>query len=88
MTNNSCFSVSFLQTFEVLQFIKITDAITRCQDAKMEDVALKMLEPVEPGLGARASSVSAYKVCFHCFQLHQYIFRDHNITKIFLCYGV
>lgn len=28
----------------------------------MQDVALKMLEPVEPGLGARASSVSAYKV--------------------------
>lgn len=36
------------------------------QNRNMQDAALKMLEPVEPGLGARESSISAYKVNLCC----------------------
>ncbi|EJW72390.1 serine/threonine protein kinase, partial [Wuchereria bancrofti] len=38
------------------------------KDANVQDVALKMLEPVEPGLGARVSSVSAYKAAYTKWQ--------------------
>uniref|UniRef100_A0A0R3RFC1 non-specific serine/threonine protein kinase n=1 Tax=Elaeophora elaphi TaxID=1147741 RepID=A0A0R3RFC1_9BILA len=39
-------------------------AALKISDANVQDAALKMLEPVEPGLGARASSVSAYKAAY------------------------
>lgn len=32
------------------------------EDRSVEDAALKMLEPVEPGIGARSSSIAAFKV--------------------------
>ncbi|VDN03509.1 unnamed protein product [Thelazia callipaeda] len=36
-------------------------AALKFSDTNVQDAALKMLEPVEPGLGARATSISAYK---------------------------
>uniref|UniRef100_A0A0R3QZH9 non-specific serine/threonine protein kinase n=1 Tax=Brugia timori TaxID=42155 RepID=A0A0R3QZH9_9BILA len=43
-------------------------AALKISDANAQDVALKMLEPVEPGLGARVSSVSAYKAAYTKWQ--------------------
>uniref|UniRef100_A0A915AF19 non-specific serine/threonine protein kinase n=1 Tax=Parascaris univalens TaxID=6257 RepID=A0A915AF19_PARUN len=36
-------------------------ATVKTTDQGVQDAALKMLEPVEPGMGARATSISAYK---------------------------
>ncbi|EFO25986.1 TKL/LRRK protein kinase [Loa loa] len=43
-------------------------AAIRFSDANVQVAALKMLEPVEPGLGARTSSVSAYKAAYTKWQ--------------------
>ncbi|CAG9533559.1 unnamed protein product [Cercopithifilaria johnstoni] len=43
-------------------------AALKISDANVQDTALKMLEPVEPGLGARASSISAYKAAYTKWQ--------------------
>ncbi|KAM3721655.1 Leucine-rich repeat serine/threonine-protein kinase [Dirofilaria immitis] len=43
-------------------------AAVKISDASVQDAALKMLEPVEPGLGARASSISAYKAAYTKWQ--------------------
>uniref|UniRef100_A0A8R1XUT2 non-specific serine/threonine protein kinase n=1 Tax=Onchocerca volvulus TaxID=6282 RepID=A0A8R1XUT2_ONCVO len=43
-------------------------AALKISDTNVQDAALKMLEPVEPGLGARASSVSAYKAAYTKWQ--------------------
>ncbi|VDK37733.1 unnamed protein product [Gongylonema pulchrum] len=40
----------------------------KISDANVHDAALKMLEPVEPGMGARATSVSAYKAAYTKWQ--------------------
>ncbi|KAL3998140.1 Ankyrin repeats (3 copies) family protein [Acanthocheilonema viteae] len=43
-------------------------AALKISDTNVQDAALKMLEPVEPGLGARTSSVSAYKAAYTKWQ--------------------
>uniref|UniRef100_A0A915PJA2 non-specific serine/threonine protein kinase n=1 Tax=Setaria digitata TaxID=48799 RepID=A0A915PJA2_9BILA len=43
-------------------------AAVKISDTSVQDAALKMLEPVEPGFGARATSVSAYKAAYTKWQ--------------------
>lgn len=52
------------------------------QDASVHDAALKMLEPVEPGMGARATSVSAYKViCSAFFKYKRAFFTNFTVQE-------